>query len=242
MNRAPHLGCALAAALAACACSAPGWNEPVHTWGSMHAVMHDGETQGRVRVADASAGQHAVGIGALAGLAGEIVILDGDVWTSRVEETTRIATGEGARPTDEAALLAVTRVPRWSERVLDRDLSLEELDLALRRMADEAGLVDVGTFPFVVRGDLEALDAHVLNGRCPYAGPGSSRTDPVRTSTPRAIGTLVGFYTDLEPGLITHRGSRTHVHVLIGGDSPFVGHVDGVRIRRGASIRLPLGR
>ena len=96
------------------------------------------------------------------------------------------------------------------------------------------------TFPFVVRGELEELDAHVLNGRCPYAGPGSKETDPVTRARTRASGTLVGFYTELEPGLITHHGSRTHVHVLLEGDPAFVGHDDAVRIRRGARIGLPL--
>jgi alpha-acetolactate decarboxylase len=230
---------ALVVASVACACSSPGWNEPVRTWGTMHAVMHDGRTEGKVRIADAVASPDAVGIGALAGLLGEIVIVDGVVWTSRVVDAPRVDTEKGRRAGDEAALLAVTRVSRWSEHTLDRDLALEELGDYLRKLADASGLAHTATFPFLVRGDLDALDAHVLNGRCPYSGPGASQTDPVQSTLTRASGTLVGFYTELEPGILTHQGSRTHVHVLIEGTAPFVGHVDGVLIQRGARISLP---
>lgn len=229
----------LSLALASSACRSSGWNEPVRTWGTMRAVMHDGRTEGKVRVADAVAAPHAVGIGALAGLSGEIVILDGNVWTSRVIDAPRIETAKVVKPADEAALLAVTQVSRWSEHTLEHDLSAVDLDDRLRALADETGLPRVQTFPFVIRGELDELDAHVLNGRCPYVGSGPENTDPVRTPRAHANGTLIGFYTELEAGLLTHHGSRTHVHVLIEGAAPFVGHVDSVRIRQGARICLP---
>jgi hypothetical protein len=73
----------LIAWLGASACSSTPWNEPVATWGTMREVMHDGRTEGRVRLGDAAAAPDAIGLGALAGLSGEIVILDGAVWTSR---------------------------------------------------------------------------------------------------------------------------------------------------------------
>lgn len=214
----------------------------MRTWGTMREVMHDGRTEGKVSISDAAASPHSVGIGALAGLAGEIAIIDGDVWISRATAPPRIETTHGCSAGDRAALLAVTNVTSWNEIAIDRDVAPGELDSLLNSFAERNGLARCETFPFVIRGDFDDLDAHVLNGRCPYAGPGSSETDPVRAQTKSASGRLVGFFTRLEPGILTHHGSQTHVHVLLEGDTPFVGHVDAVRIRKGATLRLPAAR
>jgi alpha-acetolactate decarboxylase len=235
-------GAAIALILAASCASAPRWNQPIDTWGTMHSVMHEGRTEGKVELADVATAPNAIGIGALAGLAGEIVILDGDVWTSRaLSDGARVETERTLRHDDQAALLVLTHVARWREHVLERDISASELDDRLRELAAESGLRDAETFPFVIRGELEHLDAHVLNGRCPYSGPGTKETDPIASARSFARGTLVGFYTLAEPGVLTHRGSRTHVHVVLDDREPFVGHVDAVRIRRGGRIALPDG-
>ena len=92
-----------------------------------------------------------------------------------------------------------------------------------------------------MRAELENLDAHVLEGRCPYA-PGEGGGEPLRRSFSAATGWLVGFYSNLGPGELTHPGEHVHVHVLIPGPEPFVGHVDSVGARKGAAIRLPVAR
>jgi hypothetical protein len=230
-------------AIAMVACASASWDGRVDTWGSMHAVMHDGDTQGRVRLSDAIADPHAFGIGALTGLSGEIAIVDGTAWTSRVDAAGRIETSKALHFGDEATLLAVAHVAHWSTGPIEHDLALGELGEYVRRRADQLGLQRTLTFPFLITGDLDELDAHVLNGRCPYAGPGAgpdaAATAPVEDARARAHGTLVGFYTDGEAGKLTHRGERTHVHVVLEGVDPFVGHVDAARVLSGASLALP---
>lgn len=221
------------------ACATTSWDGRVETWGTMHAVMHDGDTGGKVRLSNAIAHPHAFGIGALSGLTGEIAILDGVAWTSRVDAAGGIETARSPRVDDQAALLAVAHVERWSAEEIEHDIALGDLGEYVRARAGGAGLERSSTIPFVVSGELDELDAHVLNGRCPYAGPGASGTEPVKGGRSRAQGTLVGFYTDGEPGRLTHQGQNTHVHVVLAGPSPFVGHVDGVRILSGASLSVP---
>jgi hypothetical protein len=52
-------------------------------------------------------------------------------------------------------------------------------------------------------------------------------------------GLFVGFFTSGAPGLITHHGQRSHVHVKLDAPAPFVGHVDQVTFDAGATLRLP---
>jgi len=105
----------LAAALLALACSTPDWHEPVTTTGTFQDVLRDGRTEGRVPLAgiadrdeDAEQGE-LVALGALEGLEGEVTIVDGEVWLSRVRDgslTTEVGRGIGGN----ATLLVSTRV------------------------------------------------------------------------------------------------------------------------------------
>jgi len=71
-------------------------------------------------------------------------------------------------------------------------------------------------------------------------GEGPPETEPVRRVIPIAHGRLVGFYTGLEPGMLTHKGEKTHVHLLVKEGESIAAHIDDLRIGAGAVLRLPL--
>ena len=93
--------------------------------------------------------------------------------------------------------------------------------------------------PFVVRGVLVDLEAHVLRGACPMAGAVPPGKEPVRRRERQAFGTLVGFWTREAPGALTHAGQSLHTHVVLRGGESFSGHVERVRIAPGATLLLP---
>jgi acetolactate decarboxylase len=213
-------------------CSTPAWNGSVAQWGTLREVLRDGDTHGRVRL-DAIDGVGLIGIGALEDLKGEITIVDGRVWVSRPDEqnvsVTRSVPGAG----DRAAFLAVAAVRTWSVHATDGPLDLSGLETRLSRLA--AGRE---TIPFIVEGELESLDAHVLNGACPFAADPARRGEPVRFHRERVRGTVAGFYTTLPAGTLTHHGSRIHAHVIL-PDGPLTGHID--RIVVDGTIRIASG-
>jgi alpha-acetolactate decarboxylase len=227
----------LALALAAGACSTPGWNGSVDSWGSMSEVMRDGKTQARVSLVDATHGSTIVGIGTLTGLQGEIAIVDSVAWVARIDHG-RLECGRGARTGDRATLLATADVRRWKTVAIDRDLSPAELDAFLASTARDFGLGQ-RPWPFVVEGDLADVEAHVLNGQCPYAGPVDPKHEPIRRSFPLVRARLVGFYAPNAVGELVHHGQATHVHVLVEEPEVFVGHVDSASVRNGAWLRVP---
>ena len=234
---------ALVLLLAGCASSGPEqnvWHARVDIHGTMRAVMMEGRTQGRVELSSLQGDPELVGIGALEGLEGEVVLLDGVAWCTRAEKLGALATQAGPAKGTQATLLAVTSVPRWLKLPVPTGMRLSALEAFVARAARDHGLARTETFPFVVEGAFSDVRAHVLHGRCPYLGAGPPETEPVRRSLPLAHGRLVGFYTELPSGTLTHAGEKTHVHLLIKEGEALVAHVDDLRINAGAYLKLPL--
>jgi len=222
------------------ACAAPGaWDGSVGRWGSVREVMRDGDDRARVEVGAVVATRHALGVGVLAGLAGEVTVLDGDVWVTRADRAGRLVTERSDGSGVQAALLALARVERWVSVPLPPDPGRAGLEAAVVAAVERAGLSAAETVPFEIRGELAGLEAHVVRGACPLA-PGvdpDGPDAPLRIRRGRARGTLVGFLTSLPPGELTHHGRRAHVHVLL-EDGP-TAHVDRVEVAATAVLLLP---
>lgn len=245
MRRALAIALALAPVLlalgAACAStrSGGGWHGRIDVFGTMHEVMMQGATQGRVELAPLQGDPQLVGVGALEGLAGEVVLLDGVAWCTRAGKLGALETHAGAEKGVRATLLATARVEHWISLPVPAGLAASGIEGFVAQAAREHGLAHTQTFPFLITGSFTNVRAHVLNGRCPWAGSGPPETEPVRRLLPLAAGRLVGFYTELPPGTITHVGEKTHVHLLVKEGESLVAHVDELQIAPGALLQLP---
>lgn len=219
------------------ACRSSGWDATVETHGTMREVMREGRTEGRVALEDA-VGRHSYGLGALAGLQGEIAVLEGEVWIGRPRGAA-IESGSDEPGTEQATLLAVTEVRAWHEHVLERDLGPAELEARLAELGAAVGLGVGRPWPFVLEGDFLALEAHVLNGACPYASVPAPGKEPLRRSFAMARGRAVGFHAPSEGGRLVHHGETLHMHVVLERPEPFVAHVDRTGLAAGGRIRIP---
>jgi acetolactate decarboxylase len=200
--------------------------------------MHGG-APAVVEVADVAAGPHAVAIGALAGLRGEILVARGVTWISSVEgdSVRTVRDGRGAH----AALLVAAEVRAWRSILLDRDVPFERLDEEIATRARAQGLDLSRPFPFRIDGEVADLQWHVIDGKRLRPGSASHaahREAALRGKLAAASPELVGFYSPAHEGVFTHHGERTHLHALL-SDPPRVGHVDSVTLRRGARLYVP---
>jgi acetolactate decarboxylase len=218
----------VAAALAGCA--APSWDGNVSRWGTLREVLRDGDTHGRVPL-DVVGTESTVGIGALEGLKGEITILGGRIWVSRRDDRGLIVTAPSAAAGDKAAFLALAEVPEWRTHPTGGPVDLRGLESRIDALAR-----GVETVPFVIDGEAVELDAHVLDGACPFAADPKRRGEPVRFHREKVGARVVGFYTTLPAGTLTHHGSRIHAHVLL-EDGSMMGHVDHVLVD--GTLRVP---
>jgi len=215
------------------------WMGRIDLYGTMREVMMEGQTKGRVELAPLQGDWGLVGIGALEDLAGEVVLIDGVAWCTRSGALGALDTRAGAQPGQKAALLATARVSSWTGIKITNELPASAIEGFVAQAARDHGLGKTPTFPFVIEGAFRDVRAHVLHGRCPEMGSGPPETEPVRRLLPLVHGRLVGFYTELEPGKLTHQGEKTHVHLLIKEGESLVAHVDSLQIEAGALLKLP---
>jgi len=234
-----------AISVAACVCvaglalAAPA---TIRSFGSLRAMYHEGRTEQTVGLADLLPDPSLYAVGALAGLAGEVTVVGGETYLSYPVGTTETRTESTTKPTVGASLLVTAQVPTWRTVKTERPIPFDELDQAIATLATAAGIPKGEKFPFLVEGQVEALEWHVIDGKrlAPGAAGHQAHLEAsVRASAERTRATLVGFYSESDEGVFTHRGSRTHVHCVV--EEPLSsGHVDHVAIPAGTTIRLPV--
>src|SRR5262245_10698969 len=216
------------------------WNGVVEVHGDLRAMFHEGKTAATVTLDTMLPNPNLYAVGALADLAGEITVVGGKIYLSYPEgETTRTETP--SRTSAGAALLVASAVPAWRSVSTQRPIHFEELDAEIAAMATAAGMNLDTRFPFLIEGQVEDLQWHVIDGARLAAG-GTSHEDhrdaAVGAQVERASATLVGFFSKNDQGVFTHMGSNTHIHCVLA--APLAsGHVDHVVIPEGTTVRFP---
>ncbi len=230
--------------------SVAGSAATVEVFGSLYEVMHEGVTGNVVSLERWAGVRDLYAVGALEGLRGEVTVVGGVAVASYPEgQGVRTARGlEVAR--EEACLLVAARVPVWRRDAVDRPIgSLDDLTALLAERAAKDGLDPEEPFPFLLVGPVQRLELHVIDGaRLPGGAPDPATVHEahlaasVRRTYETGETTLVGFYSKKHEAVFTQVGERIHVHALVPGDQKpeVTGHVDGLKLGKGAILSLPL--
>lgn len=220
----------------------------VRQYGRMHDVLSAGAKSAlpRVDLTDVLERPGAVGVGALAGLEGEITILDGKAWIARPTAGELRVEGPSLTSRERAALLTVAYVEDWREVCIERNLAGDELEHFIGENAYQSGIDPADPFPFSIEGELADLQMHVINGECPMR-PGvrlTSEQEPWRHSLDQPTSArIVGIYAPDSVGNLTHPGTSVHAHVLLElDDREVTGHVERIAVAKGAVLKLPIPR
>lgn len=212
-------------------CKAPQGATPlVSTWGTIREVLRDGRSEPRVGLAGLGR-NGAVGVGALAGLGGEVTIVGGRVLVARADGSDCLVTEASSGAA--ATLLVHAEVERWQERPLPDCETYEQLDAAIAGQLARCGFDRRQPTPVRIRGHAEHVEYHVVAGACPIANP--SGPAPWRFSGPIAEVELVGIYVEGAAGRWTHHLHDSHLHVVAPGR---MGHLDAVTLTD-AGLLLP---
>lgn len=222
----------LSCLLTACASHQP---DRVEHFGVMREVMRDGKSEARVDLARfARPGWY--GVGALAGLQGEILIDDGRVLVAR-DDTRRIREGAADQ---HATLLTAAHVTAWRQVLLPSGGDLTAIEQAIAAAVPSTQ----EPVPFRISGFFDVLEMHVVRGACPHAAPDPEH-EPFRYRqmpvTDLPLLTIVGFFAPGREGELTHHGTAIHAHALVQGmfQDRHLGHIDDLRLRAGAQLFVP---
>ena len=212
-------------------------------YGNFKRMKHTGDTSGQVKLADLPAGPGVWGMGALAGLKGEILMFDGRLLVSpgsRVDGS--IA---APAPGDEATIFVTARVQEWEVIALPEDMTQQQFEAFVIKQATARGIQKDSPFPFIVEGRYPTLTWHVLSGKRDSKEVGDHAVGHAGTSDgmrlfqqPGAEGKLVGVYTGSSfEGIASHPGDRFHVHYA-DANLTVSGHLDSYAIKAGAVLKL----
>jgi len=214
--------------------------------GNFRHMMHTGESAGTVTLdgLDVPGGW---GVGALAGLRGEIVIMDGRVLVSRGDDPQARLTAPQAG--DEAAILAYGQVADWQSVTLPHDMTPERLAMFLGHQGGALGLDLEAGFPIRLQGSFPTLVWHVVTGEAPAQGHGTghggaghanSQSGMILFDEAGTAGEIVGVYTGAAlEGIASHPGERLHLH-FVSQDGTRSGHVDAVSFPAGTTLLVPV--
>lgn len=211
--------------------------------GALRAMFHQGQT-GTVATLDTlTPNPNLYAVGALTELSGEITIIGGETYLS-YSQADGTARCEVSKQSDAGATLLVsTEVEKWVNIATPHAIAWKDFDLAIAKLASAASLDLEGRFPFMLEGEFENLQWHVIDGKRLTSG-GTSHEDhlaaSVQTKRDRVKAKLIGFYSPRDKTIFTHHDSTTHVHCVV--DAPLAtGHVDHVIIPAGTLVSFPYG-
>lgn len=202
------------------ACSVADTSGRVTGWGTMREALREGRSEARVALAGLG-DDGAIGVGALAGLRGEVTIVDGRVLVARASGTEcRVADAE---PGVAATLLVRAEVDGWQEHGLPDCATYEELEAAIARELARCGFDRRRPTPVRIRGRGRHVGYHVIAGSCPIADPDGP--EPWRFAGTIDEVELVGIYVEGGAGRWTHHDRKSHLHVVAPGRT---GHLDAI--------------
>lgn len=206
--------------------------------GRLSNVHRNGDAGPTIKLATLADRPGLCAIGPLAGLRGEITVLDGVPYIAKIRN--------GAIRIDrdfnvDAPFLVYAEVARWKPVPIEQPIpSMAELERWVRSAAVDAGVYGrTPVFPFKIETSNSDIDFHVISN----TDPGYRIVKPHRElmkffqlkSKPLV---LLGFFSENHEGVFTHRGQWTHIHA-VEGDGVSSGHVDALSIRPGSVLYLP---
>jgi alpha-acetolactate decarboxylase len=215
--------------------------------GEMHEVIGKQQHQGRVNLAELIAKPHFYGVGALAGLRGEISILDSRVTATEVDVQRQPVSLGDAAVDQQATLVIGAYVDAWTEIPINKSLDDGELDAFIDAQLSEHGFDPARPCIFMVRGQFARADLHVINGACPMHArirqlEIPTATKPYKVTLENVSGRVVGIFAKDAVGKITHPATRTHKHLVYQtGASPslLTGHAEMLWVKAGSTLLLP---
>lgn len=199
------------------ACESPKTITVEH-YGTLRSIKHEGDISAKVKL-DTVDHTNLYGIGALAKMKGEITVVNGQVYVSKVMDSTAVI---GSSENVNASLFVFGHIDQWDTLTVTGG---DDLELLIASTLKERK-IDNPT-PFMVIGKLEMLEYHIINLDSKSTDFSDHKAGAFTDTFKNRQVMILGFYANDAQGVYTHHDSKIHAH-FVDPSSSLNGHVDDV--------------
>ena len=199
----------------------------VQVFGALKAMMHQGDYRAHIQLEDLNPQAGLFALGAMKDLAGEILILDGVPLHTRPNGDSVYMDKDFS---GGATLLVASVVTQWVEiRVPSAIRDQKQLVRFIQTSAEKMGFGRQRPFPFLLRGQVESIHWHVIDGTKIQTGDSHEKH---RQSGPHGMlrdveVEILGFHSKNHKGIFTHHDTPVHMHFAL-KDYTLAGHLDSL--------------
>jgi acetolactate decarboxylase len=221
------------------ACSEPTPNPGNVRWyGELRGIMHRNDLNAHAQLTDFAQIPHLYALGAVEGLKGEVLVLDGQPLVSQVQGDSLVIREDFDLG---ATLLVTAQVDAWQEIQIPHNVrTYPQLESFIGEVAATSGLNADLPFPFLLTGTVASVDWHVINwpeGDTEHTHEKHIRSGLHDTWTQRKV-EMLGFYSSSHHAIFTHHTTNMHIHVYT-VDGTLSGHADNLELGEGMVLKLP---
>jgi acetolactate decarboxylase len=204
--------------------------------GQMKDVMWKGQLDGNISLDTIATKEHLYGLGPVAYLAGEILIIDGKSYKSTVVSETTMKVEETYNI--KAPFFGYTNISQWEEQTLPDSIGTIQ---QLEKYLDQITKLSPRPFMFKLWGRVEKASIHIVNlpkGSI-ISSPDEAHKGQKNYQLINKLAEIVGFFSTEHKAIFTHHDTFLHMH-LITADRKQMGHLDKVLFKKGAmKLYLP---
>lgn len=190
--------------------------------GAMRNVMWKGELAGQIQLDSIVPKKGMYGLGPIEYLQGEILILDGVTYVSKVKNANQMHVYETAQV--KAPFFGYDHVHEWVEVELPK--SINDLK-GLERFIDDYTKTNDLPFFFKLEGAFQKANIHIVNlpAGSIVKSPDDAHQGQVKYILSDRVGILVGFFSRKHKAVFTHHDTYMHIH-LITQEKDKMGHLE----------------
>jgi len=215
-------------------CSSQVDQSKVLVVGAMRNVMWKGELAGTISLDTIQNKNGLYGLGPTEHLNGELLIIDGRSFVSRVNADRSIRMEETFQA--QAPFFVYANVSEWKELAVDGMTSIQAIEEYLTKIK---GVVNL-PFAFRIKGRVANAQIHVQNlpKGAKVSSPADAHVGQMKYEIVDEEVEIVGFYSTKHQGVFTHHDSFVHMH-LITADRTKMGHLDEVVFVKDMQLFVP---
>lgn len=202
--------------------------------GEVHKVMALGDLTDNAFLSELTNGKHLYAVGPVSQLDGEITVLDGKCYVSRVDQ-------QGQEKIEEdcslkAPFLVYGYFSRWAPVKTNKAINnMAELRRNIMEVLIENGVITEEPSAFLIDAQMESVNYQVVTK---YNGTyRSNQNMAVKKSLSGKKVTLIGFYSKHHGGIFTHGKEQLHIHML-SEDKMHSGHVTDFKLKSPAQFKM----